>query len=437
MSTKKAPVRRPRVSSKRPPPAEVGPGFFAFYLPLIICLSAGFASVLLLRTGGLAGITRTDWIPLALAVGLPLAAVASLKLGRFKGDWSLLWLALLLSGLGVLFKFRTGAPDSALGLAQWQLPLLIGVAAMILCALAFGGVGRKLLVTLAPLAWIAAIAVLATILALGSRYRGMVYLAGNMNPSELCKPLLVLAVAGFLARRAARDGTTPLDLHTLATLGLLWCLPMGLLLIQRDLGMIIQLNATLLLMLYAANGRIAWLAGGLAALVAFGYALCHFNLHGAERIFTWLHPYRDPTGTGWQVLQSLSAQYTGGLFGTGIGTGSPHSVPIVASDFIYAAIAEEAGYLGSLLIILAYATLFIRSGRAALVQKDPFARLLVGGLVFSLALQTALNIAGATKTLPMTGITLPLISHGGSSLVTSLAMIGIILAHTTTPAKPK
>ncbi len=424
-------IRAKKKSRGTPAP---GSELLGYYLPLALCLGSGFVSVLMLRQGRLADVQLADWLPLAAALLLPLFAAAILKLGGFKGDWTLLWLVLLLSGLGVLFKFRTGAGASSAGPPLWQLPLLIGVGTLVLGALFFRGSGQGVLRSLAPLGWLLAIGLLAAILALGTRYRGMVYLAGNMNPSEACKPLLVLAVAGYLARHAARDGSSTLGFRGLMVLGMLWSLPMGLLLLQRDLGMIIQLNATLLLMLYVATGRMSWLVAGFAALLGLGFALVHFDLHGADRILTWLHPYRDPTGKGWQVLQSLSAQYTGGLFGTGLGTGSPKSVPIVTSDFIYAAIAEEAGYIGCLLIVLAYAALCGRGLRAASEQKDPFARLLVGGLAISLGLQTALNLAGATKTLPMTGITLPFISHGGSSLITSLAMVGLILAHTA-PAK--
>ncbi|HQA39320.1 MAG TPA: FtsW/RodA/SpoVE family cell cycle protein, partial [Kiritimatiellia bacterium] len=121
-----------------------------------------------------------------------------------------------------------------------------------------------------------------------------------------------------------------------------------------------------------------------------------------------------------------AAMYSGGLWGAGLGAGVPQSVPIVTSDFVYAAVAEEIGLVGCTLLLLVYATLFSRGLRAAGAAKTPFERLLCVGLTGSLAVQTILNVAGVTKALPMTGITLPLISHGGSSLITTLLIAGLL-----------
>lgn len=118
--------------------------------------------------------------------------------------------------------------------------------------------------------------------------------------------------------------------------------------------------------------------------------------------------------------------YSGGWWGSGLGTGAPETVPIVTSDFIYAAFAEEVGFVGCVLLLLIYATFYSRGFRAAGATRTPFERLLCVGLTASLAMQTLLNVAGVTKALPMTGITLPFISHGGSSLITCLLIAGLI-----------
>ena len=136
----------------------------------------------------------------------------------------------------------------------------------------------------------------------------------------------------------------------------------------------------------------------------------------------------DPVGKGWQVLQSLSAMYTGGMWGCGLGAGAPSAVPIVSSDFIYAALGEETGWAGCALLLLAYGIFCVRSWRAAANAATPFAITLGAGLAACVAAQTLINVAGVTKALPLTGITLPFISHGGSSLVTSFCIAGLLAA---------
>jgi cell division protein FtsW (lipid II flippase) len=139
-------------------------------------------------------------------------------------------------------------------------------------------------------------------------------------------------------------------------------------------------------------------------------------------------PFQDPTGISWQILQGLSWMYAGGLWGEGFGRGNPEYTPIAESDFIYSVIGEEAGLVGCVLVILFFLILFHRGLRIAHQIPSPFGSLVCGGLTSLIALQTFLNIGGVTKFIPLTGITLPFISHGGSSLVTGFASLGLILA---------
>ena len=152
------------------------------------------------------------------------------------------------------------------------------------------------------------------------------------------------------------------------------------------------------------------------------------SAHVKARFDIWLHPFADPTGAGWQILQGLSAMNAGGIWGAGIGAGAPQSVPIVSSDFVYAAVAEELGILLCAFVLMAYGSLFVRGWRTASRVKSPFGSLLAVGLTSALCFQTLLNLGGVTKALPLTGIALPFLSQGGSSLATMLAMVGLLSA---------
>ena len=181
-------------------------------------------------------------------------------------------------------------------------------------------------------------------------------------------------------------------------------------------------------MLFLASGRWQYLVYAGLAAGAFAYLTFHFLDHGQRRLLAWQDPFSDPTGGGWQVLQALSGMYAGGLWGTGFGAGNPGQVPIAASDFVYAVIGEEMGFVGCVVVVVAYLFFFVRGYRISRAVAEPFGSLLAAGLVSVLAVQTFLNIAGVTKLVPVTGITLPFISQGGSSLITSFVSLGILLA---------
>jgi cell division protein FtsW (lipid II flippase) len=238
-------------------------------------------------------------------------------------------------------------------------------------------------------------------------------------------------MASFLANRAkafseAQIGIPTPPISALVQLVFLWAVPMAGTLFIKDLGLMVILNAILILMLFAVQRRAGYLALGCIAVTAAGYGVQMVSANAKGRFDVWLNPFADATGKGWQVLQSLSAMYSGGMWGAGIGGGDPRFVPIAESDFVYATLAEEIGYFGCILLLCLYAILFVRGFRAAGLIKAPFERLLCVGLTAALAVQTVFNIAGVTKALPMTGITLPLVSHGGSSLIVTLLVCGLI-----------
>jgi cell division protein FtsW (lipid II flippase) len=202
----------------------------------------------------------------------------------------------------------------------------------------------------------------------------------------------------------------------------------GLLALQRDLGMMVILGLAFLVLMVVGTGRIGYLVYGLLAAGGLGVLMLYLFEHGQRRLEAWLDPFLDPTGDGWQILQGLSGMYAGGLWGEGFGIGSPEYTPIAAADFIYSVIGEELGFLGCLVLILFFLILFQRGISFSAQARSDFGRLLAAGFTAVLAVQTLLNVGGVTKSIPLTGTTLPFISHGGASLLTAFAIIGLLLA---------
>lgn len=414
---------------------NIGTGGFSALSAALVLLTAATAcaSVLAVKLSNAPAVPWVQLLPMGIyAVSIPLAWVW-LRLVGYRGDGVIPAATLLLAGLGVVIQFRMGATADALPWSAVRLAYPLGFCAFLLTLAIFG---KKRLAALANSGWLCyvlAVGVLGAMVVLGRRYRGGVYMPGNINPSEVVKPLLVLFLAAFLARRKKAFTTTraglPLPpLGDLLLLAVAWAVPMVVILYLKDLGLLILLNAVLVLMLYTTSRRIGYLVLGAVGVVALAVAAMTLSAHARVRLEIWQNPFTDPTGKGWQVLQGLSAMYSGGMWGTGIGAGIPQAVPIVASDFVYAAWAEELGLVGCILLLALYAVLFARGWRAGATASTPFATLLGTGLTGALVFQTIFNVAGVTKALPLTGIPLPFISHGGSSLATTLVMAGLLAA---------
>ncbi len=370
-------------------------------------------------------------VPLAIfTLAIPVT-ILWLKTIRWKGDSAFVGAVFLLCGLGLVTQIRlSGFVDTTLSI-QSLLPLPLGLLSFLVGATVTGGQRGKWLSSAGWPAYLSALGVIALMMIFGRHYRGAIYLPGRINPSEILKPLLVLFMAAFLAYRTKEFSETQIGIPTppisaIVNLIFLWSIPMAGIVMLKDLGLVVILNAILVLMLFAVQRRVGYLAVGGIGVVAAGYGVRLISANAKGRFDVWLDPFADPTGKGYQVLQSLCAMFSGGMWGAGIGAGDPRFVPIAESDFVYAALAEEIGFLGCALLLCVYAVLFARGFRAAGLIKAPFERLLCVGLTGALAVQTVFNIAGVTKALPMSGITLPLISHGGSSLIVTLLVTGLI-----------
>ncbi len=255
------------------------------------------------------------------------------------------------------------------------------------------------------------------------------------QPSEPLKILLVVFLAGYLSdsRRqmidlSAKIGNLPLPHPAyFGPMLLMWGFSVLLLFWQRDLGAALLFFTVFLLMLYTAIGQLRYLlvGGGLLLLVgALGTRLFDYV---ALRVQAWWNPWLDPAGRSFQIVQSLLAFASGGFFGQGLGQGLPTAIPVVHTDFVFAAIGEEYGVLGALGVLLALGVMVWLAFQIALAGQTHFRQLLAVGLGSLLGGQTLLIAAGTLKLIPLTGVTLPFVSYGGSSLLTGFIMVGLLL----------
>ncbi len=248
----------------------------------------------------------------------------------------------------------------------------------------------------------------------------------TLQPSEVIKLSLVLFMAYGLTRyrdrlRSFTGGILPFLL--------LLALACGLILLQPDLGTAVSIAGTVYIMFFAAGARgkhLFYLA--LAGLAVLGLAIV-LEPYRLSRLLAFLDPWADPRGTGFHIIQSLYALGSGGLFGAGLGQSHQKwfYLPEQHTDFIFAILGEELGFLGGALVIILFLLFIWRGFKIALCAQDPFACLLAVGVTTMIGLQVVLNIGVVTGSLPITGIPLPLISFGGSSLVFTLIGVGILL----------
>lgn len=407
-------------------------------LASLACLTLGFVLALASRHQAGLALSGADLMPLVLYAGSLVLLHLGLVATGHRGDQALVVVTAFLLGIGLLAQARMGAFEGSGGLipALWVLPL--GVAALLAAAVGLSG-GRFEVLGRIPWVWGGlSVVLVGLLLATGERFRGAVYGAGLVTPTEVLKITAVLFTAAFVAthQRALSDWHPRWPvlprIEPLWRLVALWALLAGLLVAQRDLGQVVILGAALMVILVAGTGRLGYLAYGAALAAGLGWGLLALFEHGQRRIDAWLDPFADPTGDGWQVLQGLSGMYAGGLWGEGFGRGNPGYTPIAESDFIYTVIGEELGFVGTLVVVLFFLALFQRGIVIARAHVG-LGRLIAAGAVTVLAVQTFLNLAGVTKLIPLTGVTLPLISRGGASLVTTCVLIGLLLAVSDAP----
>ncbi len=260
------------------------------------------------------------------------------------------------------------------------------------------------------------------------------FLEIQFQPGELAKILLVAFLASFLAERqqalslmTRKIGrfSVPEPRQTVPIL-LAWIASFAVLVYQRDLGASLLLFASLVAMVYAATGRASYLMAGGGLFAIGGLVAARLFSHVESRVQAWLTPFDYYDTTGYQIAQGLFAMGSGSLSGSGLGLGRPDVIPFASTDFVFAAVGEELGLAGSVIVISLFALLVAVGFGIALRSRDLFRKLLAAGLIFAVGLQALLIIGGVVRLFPLTGITLPFMSYGGSSLLANFLIIALL-----------
>lgn len=249
----------------------------------------------------------------------------------------------------------------------------------------------------------------------------------SLQPSEFVKIIFVFFVAGMLSKTTGEAAKAGMEqFKHIAVITALAAVHVVILVVEKDLGAALIYFVTYLAILYVATMQIGYLAAGLGAGAAASVAAYRLFAHVRTRVVAWRDPWGHINNEGYQVCRSLFAIGTGGLFGMGLGQGMPSSVPVVESDFIFAAISEELGVIFSVCLILVYVSSYIMFVNIAMKMKKRFYKLTAFGFSVVFIFQAFLCIGGTTKFIPSTGVTLPLVSYGGSSIITTIIIFSII-----------
>lgn len=351
-----------------------------------------------------------------------------------RGDPFFLPLAALLSGIGLIMVLRL-RPELFAAQAMW---IAIGLGAFFLSVISIKNVER--LSDYKYIWGLLGVGLLLIAIVLGVDIGGhkswVIIGPVRFQPSEFAKLFIVLFLAGYLNERrdlltvpAKRYGPVTLPQpRFIAPLVTIWGLAMIMFVWQRDLGSALLFFGLTVVMTYIASGKTSYVIFGLILFLLGSFVCYKLYPHVRVRVDIWLNPWADPNGQAFQVVQSLFALGSGGILGSGLTYGYPNFIPEVHTDFIFAAIGEELGLMGAAAVLLLYICFIYRAFRVALTAGTPFTGLLAGGLATAVGLQVFLIVGGVIKFFPLTGITLPLVSYGGSSIISNFILIGILFA---------
>jgi len=256
----------------------------------------------------------------------------------------------------------------------------------------------------------------------------------SIQPAEFSKILLLIFFSAVLVTKRSLFTSAGKHLmgmnlprpRDLAPLLAAWVISIGVMVFEKDLGTSLLLYASFLVVVYLATQRFSWVVIGLA-LFAVGSVVAYYAFHHVRvRVQMWWDPFSDPDGSGYQSVQSLFSFATGGIFGTGLGNGQPDTVPAASTDFIIAAFGEELGLVGLASLLMLYTIVIVRGLRTAIATRESFGKLLAAGLASTLAIQLFIVVGGVTQLIPLTGLTTPWMSYGGSSLLANYVLLAIL-----------
>ncbi len=404
---------------------------------LFLLVAAAFPVTLLyalyVTTNGVALSFETLAVPFGLFAAFTAAHIAT----RFfapGADPAILPVVFALSGIGITFVTRL-APE----LAMNQLTILFGAIALMVVTLAlvknldmvkrykytFGIIGILLLV----------LPMFVGTEVYGSKLWVQIPGLGRFQPGEFAKIFLVLFLAGYLSENRellsisnhSFLGLKIPRFRLLLPLFVVWGICLAIVAFETDLGSALLFYTVFLMMLYVATGRVSYVIIGLLLLLVGGFGAYQVMHHVQTRFQIWIDPFADAQGGGYQLVQSLYSLADGGLVGVGIGRGMATSIPVVESDFIFSAIGEEMGLLGGSAVLLLFMLFAVRGLTVAARAKSDLAAFIASGLTASISFQAFLIVGGVTRLVPLTGVTLPFMSQGGTSLLASFIIVALLM----------
>ena len=403
---------------------------------LLLLIAAAFPVTLLYAmyvvTTGAALSFQTLAVPLGLFAAFA-AAHIGVRIFAPGADPAILPVVFTLSGIGITFVTRL-QPGASLGQVIF---LFLGVALMVgtLAVVKNLEVIKRYKYVLG----IAGIILLVLPMFIGTEIYGSklwIKIGGfQFQPGEFAKVLIVLFLAGYLAENRellSISNRTVLGikfprLRLLYPLFIVWGVCLLVVAFERDLGSALLFYTIFLIMLYVATGRVSYVIIGLALLAVGAFGMYQIMSHVQVRVAIWLDPFSDAQNLGYQIVQSLFSLADGGLAGVGIGKGMADIIPVVASDMIFAAIGEEMGLLGGSAVLLLFMLFAVRGLTTAARAKSDLAAFSAAGLTAAISFQAFTIVGGVTKLIPLTGVTLPFMSQGGSSLLASFVIVALLL----------
>jgi cell division protein FtsW (lipid II flippase) len=428
-------------------------------LPAALLVTAGFTAIFIQEQGSSAGaaadvtLNHASTVSLtygAIFLGLCLAGHLVIRFALPNADPYLFPLGAVLASVGIVMVYRIN-PTLARQQAQWMVLGLVLFAATIL-ALRRTGVGVLERYRYTIVAVGIGMTVLPRVPGIGEEVNGA-YLnvhvgSVSFQPAELAKIALVIFLASYLrdnrqilvtAGRRVLGVTLP-PMKQFGPMLVVWGVAMATLLLTRELGTSLMFFGAFLALLYVATGRLSFPLIGSVLFALGAWLLATHVSHVHARVLDWEHPFEaalyKQNGGSYQLAQALFAQADGGLLGTGFDRSLVGLLPVPESDMIYAVIVNELGLVGAAALLLTYLLFVVRGLKIAMLARDSFSKLLATGLAFIVALQVFVIVGGVTRVIPLTGVTLPFVAYGGSSVVMNFVLLALLLVISDKARRP-